>query len=455
MKPTLLYSLLFIFLSYLGAAQSFESPEEILFTAIFEQDLFKVEAALGLGAEIDSRYTYSRYAEDCFYWTPMMAACAMGQLDIVRLLQDNGASLWTPLAEGWSNAGPLSQKGSRPLHVAAAYGSVEVAEFLLQRGALVNAGPKHYTPLYYALQAPKAERQALIELLIAYGADYRQPGILAEAIAQEEIGWAQKWLRKQLVATATRPNCKGACTPLELAIQKEANVLLPMFKQRGLDLQASPTAPSLLEQAFLAQNLFAFQWLYRQGLRPTSDLIDLAKNSSSTWQKILQDGQLEAEDQQFVQLLKDPIFHDIELTEKPLQNMQWRSLSGGVISLYQFKGEWLLIVPWASWCESCKEQLLSLHKLQKKQNHWQVLVLSLDPKPYPLEDFIKAEKLPFIAAHDPTLNSIKAWDWRAPELILMDPQAWQRSRSKKALDWHKKPLSRFLRLQKKRYPATP
>jgi len=455
MKATVLYSLIFIFLSYLGAAQSFESPEELLFAAIFDQDLEQVEAALGQGAQLDSRYTYSRYAEDCFYWTPMMAACAMGQVELVRLLQDNGASLWAPLTEGWRSAGPLSQKGSRPLHVAAAYGSVEVAEFLLQRGALVNAGPKHYTPLFYALQAPEAKREELISLLLSYGADYRQPGILAEAIAQGEIDWAKKWLRKQASAKAKRPNCQGACSPLELAIQKEANELLPLLKQKGAKLAATAGAPPLLEQAFLAQNLFAFQWLYLQGLRPTSDLIELAKNSSSTWQKMLQNGQLQAEDRRFLALLKEPVFQQIELSEEPLKNMQWRSLSGGFISLQQLQGEWLLIVPWASWCESCKEQLISLHKLQEKQQNWRILVISLDPKPYSLEDFMKAENLPFLAAHDPQLHSIKAWDWRAPELILLDPQGWQRSRSKQALDWHKKPLSRFLQLQRKRYPARP
>jgi ankyrin repeat protein len=116
--------------------------------------------------------------------TPLMFAALYGQLAEVKILVDQKQV-------------PVNRPGWTPLHYACTNGHVDIATFLLDKGAAVDArSPNETTPLMMAIRAGNIQ---LARLLLDRGADIRlrnQQGYsaidAAELFNQEEI---QKGLR--------------------------------------------------------------------------------------------------------------------------------------------------------------------------------------------------------------------------------------------------------------------
>ena len=116
--------------------------------------------------------------------TPLMFASLYGQLAEVKILVDQKQV-------------PVNRSGWTPLHYACTNGHLEIAQFLLDKGAVVDApSPNETTPLMMAIRAGNIQ---LARLLLDRGADIRirnQQGYsaidVAELFNQEEI---QKGLR--------------------------------------------------------------------------------------------------------------------------------------------------------------------------------------------------------------------------------------------------------------------
>jgi ankyrin repeat protein len=92
--------------------------------------------------------------------TPLMAAAAFGSLEVAELLIARGAD---PMAQD-------SQNADTPLHFAALAGRIEMAKLLLAHGAAIDAGssPSEATPLHYAAVYGQMK---MIAFLIENGAD--------------------------------------------------------------------------------------------------------------------------------------------------------------------------------------------------------------------------------------------------------------------------------------------
>ncbi len=93
-------------------------------------------------------------------FNPLQLACYFGHLEVAKYLVEKGADVNT-----------VAQNGQkiRPIHAAAANGSVEIVELLLENGADVNAVQ---TGDFTALKAATHHsNKALIELLLKYGAN--------------------------------------------------------------------------------------------------------------------------------------------------------------------------------------------------------------------------------------------------------------------------------------------
>jgi ankyrin repeat protein len=116
--------------------------------------------------------------------TPLMFAALYGRLAEVKILVDQKQV-------------PVNRPGWTPLHYACTNGHVEIATFLLDKGAAVDApSPNETTPIMMAIRAGNIQ---LVRLLLDRGADIRlrnQQGYsaidVAELFNQEEI---QKGLR--------------------------------------------------------------------------------------------------------------------------------------------------------------------------------------------------------------------------------------------------------------------
>jgi ankyrin repeat protein len=97
--------------------------------------------------------------------------CEVGDLDVVKLLVDNGAQVngrafgklsWGPtLMDNWSN-----------LHIAAHMGNGDIVEYLLDKGADIGAkctrGDRDLTPLHFAARKGHVD---VVKALLAKGAD--------------------------------------------------------------------------------------------------------------------------------------------------------------------------------------------------------------------------------------------------------------------------------------------
>ena len=93
-------------------------------------------------------------------WTPLHLAAFFGQVELANVLIDRGADV---------NARSTNSMKNTPLHAAAAGGNVQAVDLLLKRGADANATQEGgWTALHSAAQSGN---RAMVETLIAQGAD--------------------------------------------------------------------------------------------------------------------------------------------------------------------------------------------------------------------------------------------------------------------------------------------
>ena len=134
-----------------------------LLQAILQDETETVKTLIKEGEDVNE-YWYYREDDPHLYigYTPLELATRLGDLDIMRLLLDNGANLYR-LVDGY-------------LHVPALMyaDDVEIAQLLLDRGALVDGGiGEGGTVLDFAAEQGNTD---VVKLLIANGADVNAYG---------------------------------------------------------------------------------------------------------------------------------------------------------------------------------------------------------------------------------------------------------------------------------------
>jgi uncharacterized protein len=135
----------------LGFAATMAAAGDVLFDAVAAEDKAAVEQALINGSNVDTR------APDGA--TPLINAALGNQLAISELLLVKGADVMA------RNSG-----GFTPLHAAAFSGSLPIAKLLLENGAVLEdaANKSGVTPMMIAIEENHVE---LAEFLITKGAD--------------------------------------------------------------------------------------------------------------------------------------------------------------------------------------------------------------------------------------------------------------------------------------------
>ena len=65
---------------------------------------------------------------------------------------------------------------------------------------------------------------------------------------------------------------------------------------------------------------------------------------------------------------------------KPLPAVSFQSAKGAPLSLSSFKGRFILLNVWATWCAPCRKEMPALDRLQEKLGgpHFQVVPVSID-----------------------------------------------------------------------------
>ena len=206
-----------------AAAQTMRTPPDVgtIHRASFDGDLKAVKQMLARDRTLLER-------QQTRFGTPLHCAAAMGRLDIVRYLLQRGAKPSATIAIGDNDpvimsaarryrgqteaqklpivkalvaAGASASQGDRngltALHCAAFDGSPAMAEFLVSKGAKVNAKTNGgITPLFFAVNPPESPASVRVaSCLISHGAD-----VNASAIGSTVLQHATTAKRTRIVA---------------------------------------------------------------------------------------------------------------------------------------------------------------------------------------------------------------------------------------------------------------
>ncbi|MBI5218404.1 MAG: TlpA family protein disulfide reductase [Bacteroidia bacterium] len=102
-------------------------------------------------------------------------------------------------------------------------------------------------------------------------------------------------------------------------------------------------------------------------------------------------------------------------------------LTGKIYSLKDFKGKYIYMDVWATWCAPCRREIPFMDKLQKefKNKNIVFISISIDKKKEDWENFVKTEKPQWLQLHSDSKVSTLTKDYRInfiPHFILIDKE---------------------------------
>ena len=190
----------------LAAREGHEKVANILLAAGARVDDVLTAACLGtldrVTALLDANPGLATVNEGTIEWTPLHLAARFGKVEVADLLLRYDADV---------NAQAFAY--GTPLHLAADNGNVEVAKLLLAHGADINARAEHYgngTPLHRAAESGHME---VTEMLIAGG---------AQVNASDDNGW--KPLHSAIYGARLRSRDEARFEIVELLVAHGADV---------------------------------------------------------------------------------------------------------------------------------------------------------------------------------------------------------------------------------------
>ncbi len=117
-----------------------------------------------------------------------------------------------------------------------------------------------------------------------------------------------------------------------------------------------------------------------------------------------------------------------------------KDLSGDSVKLEQFRGDYILLNFWATWCPPCVKEMPSMDRLQRyfKDKGIQVVAISLDKEPGEMVTaFVDKLKLTFPILLDPV--GIVSGPYGAsalPATFILDPDGKVIAAAKGERDWY-------------------
>ena len=136
-------------------ADPHRDSKHLVIEAIVHSHLSVLKYLLGIGCDVNKK-------NDTMY--PLHVAAAKGHSDIAEVLLENGALVDV-----------LDQNDSTPLIIAARTGHDDIVELLLQYGADVNIADRSFSSLTALHYASQLEKTNCLHSLIKYGADPNRP----------------------------------------------------------------------------------------------------------------------------------------------------------------------------------------------------------------------------------------------------------------------------------------
>jgi thiol-disulfide isomerase/thioredoxin len=113
-------------------------------------------------------------------------------------------------------------------------------------------------------------------------------------------------------------------------------------------------------------------------------------------------------------------------------------LAGRAHALADYRGRVVLVNFWATWCEPCREELASIHKLQQQLagRAFTVVLVNYGESRARVAEFAKREGIGFPVLLDPNRDAPRAWRVRVlPTSFLVDPEGQVRYSVVGEIDW--------------------
>jgi len=137
-------------------------------------------------------------------------------------------------------------------------------------------------------------------------------------------------------------------------------------------------------------------------------------------------------------------------TPKPAPEVRFADEKGGNVSLKDFRGRWVLLNLWASWCAPCVEELPSLAGLQSAMpaERFAVVAVSLGPEDAEgARAFLARHGADALAVHlDSGKSLIRAFGaYGLPLSVLVDPQGEEVARAFGPAEWDAPEAIAYLR----------
>jgi thiol-disulfide isomerase/thioredoxin len=113
-------------------------------------------------------------------------------------------------------------------------------------------------------------------------------------------------------------------------------------------------------------------------------------------------------------------------------------LAGQARTLAEYRGRLVLLNFWATWCEPCRDEMASIHKLQERLSGrpFAVLLVNYGESRARVAEFVKRESMGFPILLDPNQDAPRAWRVRVlPSSFLVGPDGRVRYSVIGEIDW--------------------
>ena len=121
-------------------------------------------------------------------------------------------------------------------------------------------------------------------------------------------------------------------------------------------------------------------------------------------------------------------------------DMVLERLEGGQVKLSDYRGKWVFVNIWATWCPPCVYEMPAMEKFYQKfkDQNFTILAVSVDYKDAKQDviDFVTEKNLTFEIFLDPENRSV--FDFKAmglPSTYIIDPDGYVVSQARGAREW--------------------
>lgn len=179
---------------------------------------------------------------DGFGWTALHYSAFAGSTKITQILLDRGADIEATSISSSRKRNVFTGEKSTPLHVAAAFGALDVVQLLLASGASANVRDlRGWTPLMRAARYGHAD---VVQALIDGGAEFDDPGNFSPLHLAAVLGLADVAEVLLNAGADIEATTRAGVTPLFAAAQYGRLEVAQLLINRGANKDAQDSGGS-------------------------------------------------------------------------------------------------------------------------------------------------------------------------------------------------------------------